>query len=159
MALELLTTRERDDDLLGLQADLTSAVPPSNATTVSIHYPPPRRLPTWFNDLATEAVALTRLPPGWDSYDAAPIAAECVASALGLLLLVSSAETPQPDVIPTIDGGVAFEWSLREYSLEIEVRGPGQASLFFEDFHTGEEHGVEEVDADSAREFVSRLAD
>jgi hypothetical protein len=40
---------------------------------------------------------------------------------------------PRPTIVPTVRGGVQFEWHTQGLYLEIELSTPEQASIFFED--------------------------
>lgn len=82
---------------------------------------------------------LTRLPRGWDSYGSQPLDARAVRRSFGLLPLLLKDETPEPNAIPTRDGGLQFEWHRRGIDLEVTVRPSGPVSYYFADAGTGEE--------------------
>jgi hypothetical protein len=53
---------------------------------------------------------------GWDGEEAAPISADSVGRAIRLLYLAPDGIRP-PEVVPTIDGEIAFEWRLGKYRI------------------------------------------
>ena len=53
---------------------------------------------------------------GWDGEQAAPISADSVGHAIRLLYLAPDGIRP-PEVVPTIDGEIAFEWRLGKYRI------------------------------------------
>ena len=161
--LELLTeaTGLDEDDYFSVerqQSMITASGRSKTKPTVHIIRRPSPSLPGWFAELAGRTISLTELPEGWDSFDAAPISLQTVTSALTLLALSSTPEVPMPDVVPTVSGGIAFEWSLKKHSLEIEVSEGGEVTLFFEDFEADEEYPVEQVTIGIAKGFVAQLA-
>jgi hypothetical protein len=53
---------------------------------------------------------------GWDGEEAAPISADSVGRAIKLIYLAPDGIRP-PDVVPTIDGEIAFEWRLGKFRI------------------------------------------
>jgi hypothetical protein len=80
---------------------------------------------------------LLRLPAGWNSYRARPIAAQAVWGALQLLRYTMPLDAPKPAVVPTVRGGVQLEWHARGVDLEVEALPDGRYTMAFEDDRTG----------------------
>lgn len=99
----------------------------------------PDSAPSWFPAAVDDFRRLLQLPENWDTYGAAPIAAEAVAAAAALLLRTASGDTPKPSVVPTVDGGVQLEWHRHGIDLEVEIRPTGEYSAFYEDRVRGTE--------------------
>lgn len=103
--------------------------------------------PLWLLEAAVRLETLSRLGPNWDSYGAPPLRHEAVRTAFDLLLALSDSSTPVPQIVPTVLGGIQFEWHQGGIDLEVEVLSQFRIGVFFEDFRTGEIH-EEELMAD-----------
>jgi hypothetical protein len=57
---------------------------------------------------------LARLEPGWDTYDAQPIAPAAISAARRFLDGLD-----HPSVVPTSDGGVQVEWHVNGVDVEV----------------------------------------
>lgn len=75
----------------------------------------------------------------WDAEGASPLDSNLLPASLGVLAEFMTDEAPQPHVVPTQLGGLAFEWHTDNVSLEIEIQPHGQAVVYFRDSVTGEE--------------------
>ena len=91
---------------------------------------------------AIDAIAaicdLGKLQANWDTYGALQVNRQCMVTAIVLLLTSSRPNTPSPDVVPTVRGGVQLEWHRGGIDLEIEIELPSQIRLFLADSRTGE---------------------
>jgi hypothetical protein len=78
-------------------------------------------------------IELLELPPGWNSYNAKPITKENVNFAISLLGRTMHADTPAPNVVPMVRGGVQLEWHTRGINLEISIYSPNEVRFLAED--------------------------
>ena len=121
----------------GPGSDVTSAWPMCGYTT-GYHpaHRPAYRIPPW--SLIAEVLKLSTLPRGWDGYRARPPADETLEKAIALanFLYVKAGEegvtVPQPEVGPTPDGSVQYEWRGERNFLAVEVHPSGAPSFFLE---------------------------
>lgn len=90
-------------------------------------------LPHWLPQTEIALQALLKLPANWDSYGARPIRAEIVGEVADLLRKIVQPGTPQPAVVPTVQGGVQLEWHTCGIDLEIEIGQPGQFHVSYEE--------------------------
>src|SRR5437867_3658225 len=80
--------------------------------------------PPWLESTVRALTELTTLDEDWDGEGAPRIAVDRLSAGAKLLSLTMRDDTPLPNVIPTNDGGVAFEWHMRDIDLEVEVLSP-----------------------------------
>jgi hypothetical protein len=92
---------------------------------------------SWFEQVRDSVYELLSLNENWDSYGAAPVRQEFVASASSLLQSIMDQDTPRPAVVPTTPGGVQVEWHCGGIDLEIEIESTSLISVYFEDARTG----------------------
>ncbi len=83
-------------------------------------------------------VDLLRLPAGWNSYAAKPIAPQTATQAIRLLAEFLGSRTPPPTVVPTVRGGIQIEWHTRGVNLEIYIGAADYIGFFAEQIETGE---------------------
>lgn len=140
MTTDLLTPQLSDevDDLIALASpvELGQHDPQSFNPIVRIRLKFTNQPPNWFGSLMDEAAHLLNLKPGWDSYGAEPIQLHTFVSALELLALIVRPGLPKPNVFPLAEGGLAFEWTRVNRSLEVFVTGRNQGELLYEDYVT-----------------------
>jgi len=79
------------------------------------------REPAWVEPTLNSLGESLALPVNWDSYGARSVDPKSVASAGETLCLVMESDTIPPTVVPTVHGGVQFEWHTRGIDLEIEI--------------------------------------
>ena len=89
-------------------------------------------LPTWVPAIVDDLVRLALLGDNWDSYGARPIRSENITTAFEALLTLVRPTTPRPYVVPTVSGGVQFEWHTEGADLEIEIAAPLRLEVFWE---------------------------
>lgn len=117
--------------------------------------------PDWLWRTLARFKPLFALEPNWDSYGAAAIDPKVAVRGLNFLGRVLRRESPAPNVVPTPDGGVQFEW--RQSGVELEMAfGPGDLTeIAFGDIASGEEWSLEGVDVrqslDKVRTAIARL--
>lgn len=80
----------------------------------------------WIEELAGRFQKLRSLDRGWDGHSASPIDADILIQAWRWLRKLSRAIRVPPSVVPTIAGGLAFEWHRPGMDLEIELSPAGQ---------------------------------
>jgi len=91
----------------------------------------------WFVPVRHSVYELLSLEENWDSYGAAPIRQEFLASASSLLQSIMDEDTPLPSIVPTTPGGVQVEWHCDGIDLEIEIESTSRINVYFEDARTG----------------------
>lgn len=101
--------------------------------------------PKWFADAVTVLAGLVALPSNWDSYGARRINSATIQYSIQLLwaLVDYFTSLPRPNVVPTPQGGVQFEWHLSHADLEVEVLAPGRVDVAFEHYSRGVEWEAE----------------
>ncbi len=60
-----------------------------------------------------------------------------------LLAHVMLSDTPAPEIVPTVRGGLQLEWHVRNVDVELEILSPGRYLLSFEDRSSERELEVE----------------
>jgi hypothetical protein len=100
-------------------------------------------------------IELLELPPGWNSYNARPISKQNVNFALSLLGRIMLPNTPSPDVVPTVRGGVQLEWHIHGIDMEISVLSPDDVRFLAEDFRGNFAEGP--LDATVVSSWIGRL--
>jgi hypothetical protein len=103
-------------------------------------------------------IELLELPGGWNSYNAKPISKENVTFAVGLLAQLMHENTPAPQVVPKVRGGVRLEWHTRGINIEIDIDSPNGFSFFAEDLHGRQEPIEEEMDEIVLSQWIDRLS-
>jgi len=100
--------------------------------------------PAWFRPILRELAELLELPRNWNSYGAPPIAPRAVTRGMQVLSeVMSSGDTPCPEVTPTTQAGVQFEWHARGIDLELAIDPRGRVSALFEDRRSRQEWELE----------------
>jgi hypothetical protein len=84
---------------------------------------------------------LRTLPPGWNTYGSPAIAGQAIDRALQILEALRISGIRMPQIVPTSDGGIQFEWHLPTRRLEIEFDDEGNMGFFSVDAH-GEAEGA-----------------
>jgi hypothetical protein len=88
----------------------------------------------WLEEVvAPRAFYLLDLPEGWDSYGARRIDPDAVAEGLQLLLEVigASEDIQIPHLTPGPNGEVQLGWYRGGKTLEVDIAGPGDATVYF----------------------------
>lgn len=116
----------------------------SGRRSLAQNVPPLGKLQRGFIEAVQRMIELLELPPGWNSYNAKPIRKENVTFAIDLLGRLMRENTPLPNVIPMVRGGVQFEWHTNGIDLEISIYSPHEVRFAAEDLRQGGEP-VEEV--------------
>jgi hypothetical protein len=103
-------------------------------------------------------IELLELPGGWNSYNAKPIRKENVTFAVDLLSRLMHENTPEPDVVPKVRGGVQLEWHTGGVNLEISIDSPNNVKFFAEDIAGSQEAVEEDLDETILARWVDRIS-
>ncbi len=117
------------------------------------------REPSWIWRVISDIQHIAKLDPNWDSYGAAPLSLRAARRCIEELLEILPANTPQPTLVPTRDGGLQLEWHRGGIELEIEVPPVGPVTYLFLD-ETGEEQeweGAPPIHAAAIERAINRL--
>ena len=109
-----------------------------------------------FDILFGHMLSLLKLPENWNSYGARPVDVATARYATVLLMEIVGASSVLPVVVPTIEGGVQFEWHLKTVDLEVEVRSPRVVDVLYENYGTG--GGWDEVDLSDLGKLRTMIA-
>lgn len=94
----------------------------------------------WLSASLQRLSDLESLEAGWDDGDAQPVASSLISAVREFINSpVVSSLTVQPDIVPTLRGGLLIEWHTASIDLVIETASAGSPSFYFLDNETGEE--------------------
>lgn len=85
--------------------------------------------PMWRSRVAKRLSQFKSLPSGWEP-SAPPISALALDALLAFLDMASSPRTPEPAIVPLIDGGVQAEWHTAGVDLEVSASPSGKLTAF-----------------------------
>lgn len=102
-----------------------------------------------------ELEQLKDLPLGWDGAKARPISDETIAFAYEVYASVVRPGDALPDVVPTVKGGVQFEWHTQRFDVEISVLRRAKIEIYTVDRTTG----ADELDTAAASAEVRTIID
>lgn len=115
--------------------------------------------PSWLGRVAQRIGELLRLGSSWDSYGALPISPAEAATALEILLRTADSRTPEPQIVPTSEGGLQLEWHERGIDIEVAPRADRRVGVYYADHRTGKEWEAElRADLTLLRSALSELA-
>jgi hypothetical protein len=116
-------------------------------------------MPPWFSEAERELMDLEQLPEDWNSYGGRPLDSYIVHAGLELLRSIVTDRTPRPTTVPTVAGGVQFEWHVGGIDLEIEVSPPDLIQVLHEEGEDSTESELPLTEASKAvlRELVAHL--
>ncbi len=77
--------------------------------------------------------SLGTLPQDWNTYGSPHIAQRAIQAAHRFLETGLIQGAPVPQIVPTSDGGIQFEWHLAGRRLEIEIDEEGAMEYFYVD--------------------------
>jgi hypothetical protein len=115
--------------------------------------------PAWAAPILNALGETLALPANWDSYAACRVDVNTVEKAFQALCSAMRGDALPPTVVPTVHGGVQFEWHTRGVDLEIEFSPMGRRYVWCMD-HQGETEWEGEFNFNLARlrEVMSRLS-
>jgi hypothetical protein len=93
----------------------------------------PSQRPTWSDAVEQRLAWILSLPDNWDGYGAAHVEHETVRRAWSFLGRVIPPDGEAPDIGPTKDGRLQFEWHRLNCDLEIRMRSAPDFEVAFDD--------------------------
>ena len=87
----------------------------------------------WFEKILEKIIAISELEDNWDTQGAPQINPDCLLAAIKLLVCIAQPDTPEPIVLPTLNGGIQFEWHTPKVELEIEILDISGFIVLFKD--------------------------
>ncbi len=103
-------------------------------------------------------IELLELPGGWNSYNASPIRKENVNFSVDLLSRLMRVDTPAPQVVPKVRGGVQLEWHTRGVNIEIDIESPERVRFFAENIGNSQEGVEQEFNENALEQWIQRLS-
>jgi hypothetical protein len=96
---------------------------------------------TWLEEAQKQLWVIARLSDNWDS-NGAPAPDPRILSAGYALLnsLCDAGALPKPNINPTPQGGVQFEWEAGPRYFEVELVSEKAATYYWRDYSAGEQH-------------------
>lgn len=94
--------------------------------------------PRSFLESAGAVVELLNLPAGWNSYAAKVIDPQNALQAIRFLADFVGPDTPQPAVVPRVQGGIQIEWHTMSVDIEVYIDAPGKVRCFAERADAGQ---------------------
>ena len=91
----------------------------------------------WSAPVEAQARRLAAVGDGWDGGAARAPSVRTAEIALDELRRVAPLGVPMPQVLPTVDGGVQFEWHCKGWTVELEVTPAGEVLAWAEELSTG----------------------
>jgi hypothetical protein len=105
----------------------TSAIDGSRFTTES---------ESWLASAERELDEFAHLPSGWDTYNAPPVRQADVDAAKQLVKSLAAENIARPTITVTARGHLQFEWHTHQKDIEIELMGPEQYSILYDEAAT-----------------------
>jgi hypothetical protein len=102
--------------------------PPVNPAMTSVD-----RVAPWLEQAQERLEWIATLKPNWDGYGAAAVSKETIEQALRFLLAVMPSSAVTPEIGPTKDGYIQFEWHRLTADLEIRMRSTDSYEISFDD--------------------------
>lgn len=90
-----------------------------------------------FLEAVAEILRLTTQAEDWDSYGGRPTSLRSATTAIQVLASLTPLDLPEPQILPTTDGGVQLEWHRGGVDLEVEISS-NRVSYWYENATTGE---------------------
>lgn len=91
------------------------------------------RSAAWLEPIRAQFSELLALPANWDGRGSAAIKQDTLMFAVMFLFQTLPANAQVPGIIPLGNGGIQLIWHGRRGELEIEIVGPFQVEVFFQD--------------------------
>lgn len=98
----------------------------------------PFQFATWCTGAELRLEWIFALPDNWDGYGAAHVEHETIRRAWAFLRRVMPPEGATPDIGPTKDGQLQFDWHRLTADLEIRMRPTGDFAVVFDDLQQPE---------------------
>jgi hypothetical protein len=115
--------------------------------------------PAWLRPLVKDLVRLSRLPSNWNSYGAPSVNKASIEYAIEQVLpSIMRDDSILPSVVPTVHGGIQFEWHVRGIDFEVEIIRPSRVVVLFQDRQSGEDWEEEITDFSRLKHVMQRLS-
>lgn len=75
----------------------------------------------WGEDITERLNDLVKLEEGWDGYDAKPVSFDNANFAMDILKEICDEDTPQPQIVPGVNGDLQIEWHAHEVDIELHI--------------------------------------
>jgi hypothetical protein len=111
--------------------------------------------PAWYYPTIRAVNQLLLLEGNWNTRGARPIESDSAERAIDLLSRCASVDTPAPDVVPTVRGGLQLEWHRCRMDIELEI-APSTVCLYWRERDTGREW---EGELATRRQLMEALAE
>lgn len=108
-------------------------------------------MPGWCAEAGKRLAWILSLPENWDGNGARRVEHETVRRAWAFLRAIMPTDAAAPDIGPTKDGQLLFEWHRRSADLEIRMRPTSELEVAFDDIQEPERSWDEVVTADMER--------
>ena len=107
---------------------------------IKLKFQPDKRneFPEGVASAISQILELEKLPPGWDSYDAAPLSDDAVLAGFELIIHAQSRCDCPMRVVPLSNGGIGLRWNSDDADLEIDVEPSGTCEATLEGVAVGE---------------------
>lgn len=92
----------------------------------------------WIEPVRRRLEWIGSLPPNWDGYGAATVSRQTLEQAMLFLGAVMPVSGPAPEIGPTKDGHLVFEWHRSTADLEIRMRSTTHYEVAFDDIEEPE---------------------
>ncbi len=90
-------------------------------------------MPRWVRAAVKKMSQLSHLSENWDSYGARAVDEFLIQRVGEQISLTEAVSLPEPEVVPTSEGGVQLEWDLDSCALELEFCPDGSVLYLYED--------------------------
>lgn len=94
--------------------------------------------PEWRKIVQRRLREIETLPARWDCYGARRVNPLLSPQVVGTLHKLMRSESPIPDVVPTVRGGIQVEWHAGEFDIELEFVTPSQIEVYALDLRTNQ---------------------
>lgn len=122
------------------------------AVTTDIKWPA-----KWLKQKLRDLQALCRLPPNWDSYDAAPVNRDAISHAIQRLEMIARITTEEPSVLASPSGTPLLSWTNKGGNtvFELEFLSDGTVNYALTDFSNSSHD--QEGTASCLRDFIDLI--
>jgi len=92
----------------------------------------------WQVEIVDKIKKMSQLKFNWDLYGAAEIRSGAIIGAVDFCSELNNYKLPKPEVVPTANGSVQFEWNRRDFAFEVEILCSNLVLIYYEDMVTRE---------------------
>lgn len=123
----------------GPSYETLEAFPPGEQSRPLAHVNATEGTPTWLPQVIDSANEILRLEDGWAGPGSVAPTAQVVLRALEALNELAVRSLLRPQLLPTVDGGVQFEWHVRGLDVELSFLPWGESDVYIYHQESGEE--------------------